>query len=273
MFSHLVESDSHTIELKRKGTFFLITMAAYALLLMATGVVGVYAYEAHIEDQNLELVALVPPDTEEPRQRETVNRPTPSTPNVRADGGTTRNMGGPRQTAPSNTSPDLTRIAGAAQAFSTQAPPENVGGGERTFPFSTGPYNPNANRTSSSSTGTTKDGGDGIDEPPPAVTKKNEPPQKQRIPYIGPVNSQALSLPQPAYPEVAKIAKAQGPVTVEILIDETGRVISAHATSGNPLLRGESEKAAYRARFSPTMLQNQPVKAKGVITFNFILNK
>jgi outer membrane biosynthesis protein TonB len=60
---------------------------------------------------------------------------------------------------------------------------------------------------------------------------------------------------------------------VEIVIDEAGRVLSAHATSGHPLLRLEAEKAAYRARFSPTLLQNEPVKVKGVITFNFILGK
>ncbi|MBD0372019.1 MAG: TonB family protein [Pyrinomonadaceae bacterium] len=275
MFSHLVESDLHTGELKRRGTFFLATMAAYALVLMAMGVVGVYAYEAQINDQNLELVALVPPDVEAPkppeeRQRPRVNAP-PTTPNV----GDQRVMSaGPNRTAPSSTSPDPTLISGKAQASTNQAPPENIPGGVRNLGLSSGPYNPNAERNSSAS-GTTGDKGAGImdEPPPPASVKKSEPPKKERIPYIGPVTSQALSLPQPVYTQVAKLAGAQGPVTVEILIDETGRVISAHATSGHPLLKVESEKAAYRARFSPTLLQNQPVKAKGVITFNFILKK
>jgi TonB family protein len=273
MFSQLVESDLHTGEFKRKGTFFLATMAAYALVLMLTGVAGVYAYEAQIDDQNLELVALVPPETETPRPREAEPRTRTAAPDARNNTANARNSGGPKATAPSNTSSDLTRIAGTAQAATTQLPPQNVGGGDRTFPFSAAPYNPNAGKGGPSST---KDGdGEGIinEQPPAAIVKKSEPPPKQRIAYIGPVNSRALSLPQPSYPAVAKVAGVQGPVTVEILIDEAGRVMTAQATSGHPLLRLESERAAYRARFSPTLLQNQPVKAKGVITFNFILNR
>lgn len=274
MFSHLVESDLHTGELKRKGTFFLATMTAYALVVMILGVAGVYAYEARIDDQQLELVALVPPDMEEPKPPEVQPRTRPNSPAPPVNTGSPRNMGGERQTAPSNTSSDLTKIAGAAKTSTTQAPPENIPGGDRTFPFSTGPYNPNGNRTSSLPAREGSSGGEGIGDPPPAATtKKTEATPKERIPYIGPVTSKALSLPQPIYTEVAKATRAQGPVTVEILIDEYGKVISARATSGHPLLRVESEKAAYRARFSPTLLGNQPVKAKGVITFNFILNK
>ena len=39
-----------------------------------------------------------------------------------------------------------------------------------------------------------------------------------------------------------------------------------------PLLILEAQKAAYQARFSPTMIGEQPVKVSGVITYNFILN-
>lgn len=275
MFSQLVESDLHTGELKRRGTFFLATMAAYALILMAMGVVGVYAYEAQINDQNLELVALVAPDTESPKRPEEPQRPRVNSSAAPVNTAGPRNSGGPRPTAPSNTSSDLTKTAGAAQASTNQLPPQNTGGGDRPFVFSQGPYNPNEGGKNSSSSKAPGDGDGIIDEPPPqpATPKKSEPPAKERIKYIGPVTSQALSLPQPVYSQIARMAGAQGPVAVEILIDETGRVISAHATSGHPLLRAESEKAAYRARFSPTLLQNQPVKAKGVITFNFILKK
>lgn len=275
MFSHLVESDLHTGELKRKGTFFIATMTAYAFVVMALSVAGVYAYEARIDDQQLELVALVPPDTEEPKPPEAQPRTRTNSAPAPVNNGSPRNMGGQRQTAPSNTSPDPTKIAGTAQASTNQAPPENIpGGDDRTFLFSTGPYNPNGNRASSGPDDEGNGGGSVVGEPPPAATaRKPEPPVKQRIPYVGPVTSKALSLPQPAYTTIAKGAGAQGPVTVEILIDESGKVISARATTGHPLLRLESEKAAYRARFSPTLLQNQPIKVKGVITFNFILNK
>jgi outer membrane biosynthesis protein TonB len=48
-------------------------------------------------------------------------------------------------------------------------------------------------------------------------------------------------------------------------------VISANAADGHPMLRGEAEKAARAAKFSPTILGDTPVKVTGVITYNFIL--
>jgi protein TonB len=62
-----------------------------------------------------------------------------------------------------------------------------------------------------------------------------------------------------------------GTVTVKILVDERGNVISAKALSGPPLLRQAAEEAALRAKFSPTRLAGQPVKVSGTITFNFTL--
>lgn len=266
MFSHLVESDLHKDELKRRGTFFLATMAAYALLLMAASVGGVYAYEARIDDQSLELVALVPPEMEETKPREAP--PKAIVKNSPSNTSGPRNMGGPAQPIPSNTSSDPTKISGAAQTSTNQTPPTVPEGGNRTYGFGAGLYNPNGDVNSSNNTAGA--GGKIIDEEPPRIVKQPEATEK-RIASIGVVNSRALNLPEPVYPQLAKTARIQGIVNVEILIDETGRVISAHATTGNPLLRQEAERAASRARFSPTLLSQQPVKAKGVITFNFIL--
>ncbi len=66
--------------------------------------------------------------------------------------------------------------------------------------------------------------------------------------------------------------RVQGVVSVQVLVDETGRVVSAKALSGSPFLVGEAERAALQARFSPTLLSDQPVKVSGVITYNFVLN-
>jgi protein TonB len=60
---------------------------------------------------------------------------------------------------------------------------------------------------------------------------------------------------------------------VQVLIDETGQVISAKAISGSSFLTGEAQKAAYQARFSPTRLSDQPVKVSGVITYKFALDQ
>jgi protein TonB len=55
----------------------------------------------------------------------------------------------------------------------------------------------------------------------------------------------------------------QGKVAVQVLIDETGNVVSAKAMSGPPLLIVESQRAAMQARFSPTMINGQAVKVSG----------
>ena len=70
---------------------------------------------------------------------------------------------------------------------------------------------------------------------------------------------------------MAKQTRTQGPVNVQILIDEEGKVISAHAVSGNAMLVHAAEDAARRARFTPTKLNDQAVKVQGVITYNFVL--
>jgi len=87
----------------------------------------------------------------------------------------------------------------------------------------------------------------------------------------GVLNGKAIVKPQPAYPPIAKAARASGTVTVQILLDEEGYVIAANAVSGHPLLQQAAVYAARQARFSPTLLEGQPVKVSGVITYNFVL--
>lgn len=85
----------------------------------------------------------------------------------------------------------------------------------------------------------------------------------------GVLNGKAKSLPKPDYPPAAKAVRASGAVSVEILVDEMGKVVSASALSGHPLLRQAAVEAAKRAEFSPTLLSGKAVKVKGVLTFNF----
>jgi protein TonB len=104
-------------------------------------------------------------------------------------------------------------------------------------------------------------------EPPP-------PPGPRPIlkPISGGVlNGTALSLPQPIYPEAAKRMRTSGIVTVEVVLDETGKVVSANATSGPSILRDAAIQAAMKARFSPTKLSGQPVKVSGTINYKFAL--
>ena len=84
------------------------------------------------------------------------------------------------------------------------------------------------------------------------------------------MNGMAIELPKPVYPELAKRARATGTVTVEVMIDETGKVIAAKAVSGNSLLHRAAVDAAYQARFSPTLLSGRPIKVTGVINYSFL---
>jgi protein TonB len=84
------------------------------------------------------------------------------------------------------------------------------------------------------------------------------------------LNGKAISLPPPTYPPIARAAHASGTVTVQVLVDEEGKVVTAHAVSGHPLLQAAAVQAARQARFSPTKLSGQPVKVSGVIIYNFV---
>jgi TonB family protein len=107
-----------------------------------------------------------------------------------------------------------------------------------------------------------------LHKPPP--TPESAPTPRPTVPLDGGVlNGKAVSLPKPAYPAIAKAARASGTVVVQVTIDEQGRVISARAVSGHPLLQAAAVSAAQGARFSPTLLSGQPVKVTGVINYNF----
>jgi len=105
--------------------------------------------------------------------------------------------------------------------------------------------------------------------PQPPATPGNRLPVPKTI-AGGVLNGKAINLPKPPYPPAARAVRASGLVSVQVLIDEDGRVMSASAVSGHPLLRGAAEQAARGARFSPTLLSGQPVKVSGVITYNFV---
>lgn len=84
------------------------------------------------------------------------------------------------------------------------------------------------------------------------------------------LNNKATSLPKPPYPAAARAVGASGAVSVQVLIDENGDVVSATAVSGHPLLRAAAAQAARGAKFSPTQLSGIPVKVAGIITYNFV---
>jgi TonB family protein len=110
----------------------------------------------------------------------------------------------------------------------------------------------------------------------PLVNLDSEPPPFTPKPMLKPVsggvlNGTAISLPAPIYPEAARRLRTSGIVSIEVVVDETGKVISAVATSGPYVLRDVAVQAALRARFSPTKLSGQPVKVSGLINYKFAI--
>ena len=85
----------------------------------------------------------------------------------------------------------------------------------------------------------------------------------------GVVNGKATFLAIPEYPAAARSTRASGAVNVQILIGEDGKVITAQAISGLPVLQFAARDAACRSKFSPTTLAGQPVKVSGVLVYNF----
>ena len=268
MFTNLIESDSHQKEFKRRSSFFLATVAAYALILSAAGVASIYAYDAHLEAQNTELAVdlWVPPvkpvtPAVQPRDLQPIHRSAPS--NAAID----RNITVAERTNAFARTDDPTRVPDHPGAVAAPEPP--VTG---PFRFSNRNVDPPNVAPSSSAGCVTCNGTTAVvkvDDTPP-TPQLVKPPATQRVTSIV-LTSKAISLPQPPYPPLARQTKISGTVSVQILVDESGRVVAAHAVSGHPFLTRSAEDAAQRARFTPTVLNGQPVKVQGVITYNFML--
>jgi|SRR5215216_766512 len=87
----------------------------------------------------------------------------------------------------------------------------------------------------------------------------------------GVLNSKATSLAKPVYPAEARRLKVSGTVTVQVVVDENGKVISAKATDGPLPLREAAEAAARQATFAPTTKDGITVKVAGTLTYDFAL--
>lgn len=76
----------------------------------------------------------------------------------------------------------------------------------------------------------------------------------------------------PTYPPEAKAAGITGKVEVQVTISEKGLVIEAIPISGPEPLREAAEQAAKQWVFTPAKADRVPVKAQGILSFNFRLH-
>ena len=260
MFNNLIESTSHAREYKRRGSFLLFTTGVYAVLLLLAGVASIYAYDAHLEAQTtqLELLSYVPLDPVQPDRviADTVRTPS----NNPRSGPPTRIELIDSTSNPTNVPVDV----GVRASSVPPAPPGAV------------VSNINSDPPAPSFAGRGVSTGSGgnvvtITDPPPPPPPPPTPTPVRVIKISRVFNSEAKLLPRPNYPRMATQIRLQGTVAVQVLIDETGKVVSAKAVSGHPLLVPEAVRAAMGARFSPTIIGDTPVKVSGVITYNFVM--
>ena len=263
MFNNLIESTSHAREFKRRGSFVLFTTAVYGVLFVVIGVISIYAYDAHLESQSTELEITflpVPPLEAAPEVIRNTIRPasnseTPPARSTRTELMSSTSNPNLVPDQPGTVAPNVPPARSDSVRGPTNADPPTPAAGNRGVPGGTG-NTPVVD----------------IPDTPPAPAPAPTPvvPKILKVSQ-GVLRSQAISLPKPNYPIMARQIRLQGAVTVQVLIDEKGKVISAEAISGHPFFIPEAKRAAMQARFSPTLLGDQPVKVSGLITYNFVM--
>jgi periplasmic protein TonB len=276
MFSNLIESGSHSADLRRKGKFFLGASVFYAALLAATGIGSIYAYNAKLDTSDdyelLSILRFTPADASaEPQRRPQQQHP--AAPNSREQRYATRTE------ISINTPYHSDRVASAEARDIDPHTPVVIG---RVNTDAVVPGGPVGDRFVAGTPDGTERGAPMVEDvgatppPPPARVAPTPAPTPRKEPLhlsTSVLTGKAISMPPPPYPATAKQLGIQGSVAVQVSIDEQGRVLSAKATSGHPMLMPAAVQAAYRAHFTPTLLSGQPTKVTGVITYNFVLNR
>ena len=100
------------------------------------------------------------------------------------------------------------------------------------------------------------------------------PPPKAKAPIRvgGNVqNSKLIQKIDPIYPELAKRARVSGIVLLQVTVDEQGRVGEIKLIRGHPLLNQSAIDAVGQWRYSPTLLNGEPVPVIATVTVNFVL--
>jgi len=262
MFDRLIESD--TSDFKPRRRYFIASSVVVGILFVSAVVISIYAAEIGLGSDSFEISAIVapvdPPATApqppkpQPQQAQQQEQPIIRRENIqRVDEVPVDTP--PVSTEPSNavTRPNVPFVIGNENTGPSQPT------GQVTHP-----------RPATNEVVVPKTAEPVVPEPKPEP--KPEPPKPAPMRSLGVVNGIATSLPKPPYPPTALLMNVQGKVDVQIMIDETGKVVSAKAINGHPLLKQVSERAALSAKFKPTTLSDVPVKVTGVIVYNFTKN-
>jgi periplasmic protein TonB len=99
-------------------------------------------------------------------------------------------------------------------------------------------------------------------------------PKKMLVQRGGDVQaSQLIRKVQPIYPELARRAHVEGTVTLMAFIDEDGNVENLQVVSGHLLLRDAALQAVRQWKYSPTVLNGEPVSVQATVNIIFKLQQ
>lgn len=85
---------------------------------------------------------------------------------------------------------------------------------------------------------------------------------------VGMLDGRAVEKPAPCYPVLVEKAHLGGRTVVEVLINTKGEVEHAGIVSGHPVVYNAVLEAARQAKFWPTLVQGQPVKVSGFLSYD-----
>jgi protein TonB len=112
----------------------------------------------------------------------------------------------------------------------------------------------------------------GIISNTPVAVPKAATPQRVRVSQ-GVTQGMVLKRVQPVYPQMAKIARVQGPVVLAAIIGKDGTIQNLHVLStASPLLNQAALDAVKQWRYRPYILNGEPVEVDTQITVNFTLS-
>lgn len=268
MFEKMIVSNDDGAGSQGRGRYFLVTSAIVGFLFVSAVVLSIYAVDVNLGNEEFDIsMMLAPVPVSEPEPP----KPDPQPNQPHAD----------RSELPSRVvnmlRPDEQPLAVPTEVSTTpnkyQARPTGrfeLSDADRVGANVIGDPGPTRGGSTAGTSGSFVEPDAVADikptePPPPAITK----PKPAGPISLGVINGKALALPKPPYPPAAIALNLQDEVTVQVTIDETGKVVSAKAAKGHPVLRAAAERAAFGARFSPTYLSNVPVKVTGVIVYNF----
>jgi len=107
----------------------------------------------------------------------------------------------------------------------------------------------------------------------PIVPPPPPPPPRKPLLVGGKVQeAKLIRKVLPVYSEILRRARISGLVVLEVTIGEEGNVTGWKALQGHPLLVEAAVEAVRQWRYSPTLLNGEPVQVLSTVNVHFVLN-